>query len=67
MNIRSAHTFAPGRKEKIRMSDTDKLISYILSLTPEQVDKVVSQIPRLTELLSKSLQLSLLEQTEQTA
>ena len=38
------------------MSDTDKLMAYILTLTPEQVDKVVSQIPRLTELLSESAQ-----------
>ena len=53
-------TFVPNGcapvKGEIRMSDTDKLMAYILTLTPEQVDKVVSQIQRLTELLSESEQ-----------
>lgn len=33
------------------MSAVDQLITYILSLTPEQAEKVVSQLPRLTKLL----------------
>ena len=28
-----------------------ELINYILSLTPEQVDKVMNQLPQLTSLL----------------
>ena len=58
--------FAPAKGE-IRMSDTDKLINYILTLTPEQVEKVVNQIPRLTELLSESSQPCLQERSEQIA
>ena len=37
------------------MSAKEELLSYISTLTPEQVDKVISQIPQLTELLSESL------------
>ena len=53
------------RKESAKMSAVDKLVSYILELTPEQVDKVVSQLPRLTELLSGSSQPCLQEQSLQ--
>ena len=55
----------PRRKENHQMSKVDQLISYILTLTPEQADKLVSQIPRLNELLSKSSQPCPQEQTEQ--
>lgn len=60
------NTCAPAKGE-IRMSDTEKLMNYILSLTPEQVDKVVSQLPRLTELLEESLQPCPQELTERIA
>ena len=36
------------------MSALDKLISYILTLTPEQADKVVDHLPDLVELLESS-------------
>ena len=49
------NTCAPDKGE-IRMSDTEKLMAYILTLTPEQVEKVVSQTQLLTALLSKSAQ-----------
>lgn len=35
------------------MSTVDKLISYILSLTPEQEDEIVSQPPRDGKRMSK--------------
>ncbi len=44
----------PLRKENKKMSAVDKLISYIMTLTPEQVDKVVNQLPRLSALLGES-------------
>ena len=47
------------------MSDTEKLISYIMSLTPEQADKIIRQIPRLTALLEESLQPCPPEQSSQ--
>ena len=34
----------------------EELIAYIETLTPAQIEKIVSQIPRLTELLEKSFQ-----------
>jgi hypothetical protein len=49
------------------MSDTEKLMAYILTLTPEQVEKVVNQIPRLTKLLSELTQPCLQELSEQIA
>ena len=52
-------TFVPifaQAKGEARMTAVDQLIKYILTLTPEQVDKVVNQIPRLIELLSESSQ-----------
>lgn len=60
------NTCAPEEGE-IRMSDTEKLMDYILTLTPEQVEKVISQIPLLTALLSKSAQPCLQEPSEQIA
>jgi hypothetical protein len=49
------------------MSPKQELLDYISALTPEQVDKVVNQLPLLIELLSKSSQPCHLEQTSQTA
>jgi hypothetical protein len=60
-------TYVAPAKGEIRMSDTEKLMAYILTLTPEQVEKVVSQLPLLTALLSKSAQPSLQELSEQIA
>lgn len=34
----------------------EELLAYIESLTPAQIEKIVNQIPRLTELLGKSSQ-----------
>lgn len=48
------------------MSDTEKLISYILTLTPEQADKIIRQMPRLTALLEESSQPCPPEQSLQT-
>lgn len=48
------------------MTNVDKLITYILTLTPEQADKVIRQLPRLTELLAESLQPCLQEQSLRT-
>ena len=60
------HMFgAKSERSTQAMSKIDQLISYILTLTPEQVDKVVSQIPRLTELLAESSQPCLQEQSSQ--
>ena len=42
--------------DKNENSQENKLISYILSLTPEQVDKLVESIPVLTSLLSVDIQ-----------
>ena len=52
----------PGEKEKCRMSAKEELLSYITSLTPEQVDKAVSQLPRLISILEESYQPCLREQ-----
>ncbi len=60
------HQFPNPHGRKIKMSAVDELIKYILELTPEQVDKVVNQLPRLTELLSKSSQPCPQEQFSQT-
>lgn len=38
------------------MATNDDLITYVLSLTPEQIDKLTHQIPRLTALLAESYQ-----------
>ena len=60
-------TFVPAPvKGESRMSAKNELLSYISTLTPEQVDKIVSQLPRLTSLLEESSQPCPLEQTEQT-
>ena len=32
----------------------EELIAYIETLTPAQIEKIINQIPRLTELLDKS-------------
>jgi len=48
------------------MTNVDKLITYILTLTPEQADKVIRQLPLLTELLAESLQPCLQEQSLRT-
>ena len=35
------------------MSAVDKLIAFILSLTPEQVEKILNHLPELLEAISK--------------
>ena len=35
------------------MSATNELIKYISSLNPEQVDKIINQLPRLISLLEE--------------
>ena len=57
---------SPQRKGDAKMSAVDTLVKYILTLTPEQVDKVVSQLPRLTGLLSESSQPCLQEPSKQS-
>jgi hypothetical protein len=39
-------------KAKKENTMENKLVSYIMSLTPEQVEKLVNQLPRLTASLS---------------
>ena len=48
-----ANTGSPLLKGEHTMSAVDKLISYVSSLSPEQIEKIVNQIPRLTSLLSE--------------
>ncbi len=48
------HRFAPLERS-FAMSAVDKLISYISTLTPEQIEKLVNQLPRLTALLSEQV------------
>ena len=71
IKIISEHSFrtdvCPGERRTIRMSDTDKLMNYILSLTPEQVDKVVSRLQELTESIAEQEQPCLREQSAQIA
>lgn len=38
------------------MTAKEELLDYILSLTPEQTDKVISCLPQLSELLLKQAQ-----------
>ena len=47
--------FYPSKRkdEKATMTAIDELVKYILNLTPEQADKVVSQLPRLSLLLEE--------------
>ena len=40
----------PVREEPLYMTNVEKLIDYIKTLTPEQADKVIRQMPRLTAL-----------------
>lgn len=42
------------------------LVDYICSLTPEQIDKLISQLTRLTSLLSGQAQPCPPEQTKQS-
>ena len=52
-NIGSEHMFQPIRKESINMSAVDKLVSYILKLTPEQAEKLVCHLPELVTSLGE--------------
>ena len=38
------------------MTNVDQLISYILTLTPEQVEKAISLLPRVTEAIAELTQ-----------
>ena len=62
------HTFGvPGGKDGMTaMTATDELVKYILNLTPEQVEKIVSQLPRLSSLLEEPSLPCLQEQSLQT-
>lgn len=40
----------------------NKLLTYIESLTPEQIEKLITQLPRLTALLEETSQLCPREQ-----
>lgn len=46
-NFGMERTFHSLRKESAKMSAVDQLVTYIRNLTPEQMNKVVNQIPRL--------------------
>ena len=63
--LKSERLFPAPEKGECRMSAKDELLSYISTLTPEQVDKILSQLPRLTSLLEESSPLCPLGQTEQ--
>ena len=43
----------------------EKLLNYILSLTPEQAEKIVNHLPQLSALLSEPNQPYLQEQIQQ--
>lgn len=48
----------------IKMKE-NQLLTYISSLTPEQIEKLVNQLPRLTSLLSEQAPLCHQEQSSQ--
>ena len=50
-----SNSYTLSEKEVTAMKN--ELLNFIENLTPEQVDKLVTQIPRLTSLLSGSSQL----------
>lgn len=45
------------------MSDKEKMLNYILTLTPEQIDKIVNRLPELLASDEELLQLFPQEQT----
>ena len=55
----------PRVKGEMYMTAKEELLHYITTLTPEQVKKVVSQLPRLTLLLEEPLPPCPREQTLQ--
>ncbi len=52
-------------KGEHKMNANEKLVDYILSLTEEQVDKLINRLPQLTSLLEEASPLCSQEQTEQ--
>lgn len=67
-NSQTTRTSVPvvyPKEGKMKMSAVDQLIKYIMELTPEQVDKIISQLPRLSALLEESSQPYPPEQTSQ--
>ena len=52
-------------KDQSSINNSEKLLSYIMSLTPEQVEKIINHLPRLTALLEESCQPYPLEQSSQ--
>ena len=48
-------------KEPSKNDYKEQLLSYIMELTPDQVDKIISQLPRLSALLEGLSQPCLLE------
>ena len=47
---------AKSERSTQTMSNIDQLISYILTLTPEQVEKAISLLPQVTEALAEQQQ-----------
>jgi len=40
------------QKEDITVNNTEKLVDYVKSLTPEQVDKIINRLPLLQQMLN---------------
>ena len=59
------HRFARLERSLYQMKE-NKLLSYISTLTPEQIEKLVKELPRLTSLLSEQAPLCPPEQTSQS-
>ena len=66
-NFQQYHEIKFIKMKKIRgdVAMKNELLNFIENLTPEQVDKLITHLPRLTSLLSESCQLSPREQTLQ--
>ena len=46
-NITEERVFLPRMKGECKMTPKEELLSYISNLTPEQVDKIINQLPQL--------------------
>lgn len=55
----------PLERSLSAMTKKEELLQYVSTLTPEQIDKVVSQLPRLNELLAEQAPLFPREQNSQ--
>ena len=65
-NIGSERVFRSLRKESANMSAVDQLVTYIRNLTPEQMNKVVNQLPRLISVFGEPKPPVLLKENEQS-